>query len=87
MALPGIYMPLNREDLATFLSQQLDIDAANLDDDLPLFSSGLLDSTSMVTLVMFLEERTGIMIDGADLTLDNFDTITRILSFCSTSSA
>lgn len=80
-------MPLNREDLATFLSQQLDIDAANLDDDLPLFSSGLLDSTSMVTLVMFLEERTGIMIDGADLTLDNFDTITRILSFCSTSSA
>ena len=80
-------MPLNREDLATFLSQQLDIDAANLDDDLPLFSSGLLDSTSMVTLVMFLEERTGIMIEVADLTLDNFDTITRILSVCSTSSA
>lgn len=75
-------MPLKKDDVAAFLSEQLDMDAGSLDDDLPLFSSSLLDSTSMVALVTFLEQSTGLVVEVSDLTLDNFDTIARIISFC-----
>jgi acyl carrier protein len=73
---------LDKQELVDFLSGHFELDRDGLEDDLPLFSSSLLDSTSMVTLVAFLEEKTGLIIEADDLTLDNFDTISAIVSFC-----
>jgi acyl carrier protein len=73
---------LLKKELADFITEQFGLDPGSLDSDLPLFSSSLLDSTSMVTIVAFLEEKIGLTIDADDLTLDNFDSISAILTFC-----
>jgi len=46
--------------------------------DTSLIDSGLIDSTSVVTFVADLEGAFGITISMSDMTLDNFDNITRI---------
>jgi acyl carrier protein len=73
---------LAKQDLIGFISDHFQLDRGYLESDMPLFSSSLLDSTSMLTLVSFLEEKTGLTVDADDLTLDNFDTVSAILSFC-----
>lgn len=74
-------MSISAEDITRFLSETFDLDGDSLDSDVPLFSSGLLDSTSMVELVVFLETRTGVEVDAEDLTLENFDTVDSVLAF------
>lgn len=60
-------------------------DAFDFDGDLTgeseLFSSGALDSVAMMQLIMFVEETAGIQIRAEDVTLDNFDTVSRIVSY------
>ncbi|MTH35108.1 acyl carrier protein [Paracoccus limosus] len=73
-------MSLNVEDLIGYLKNDLNIEEA-LDGDTELFSSGLLDSVSMVSLITFIEERTGATIQPGDVTLDNFDTVERIRAY------
>ena len=75
-------MALSRHEIHEFLTENFGLDSQLLDENVPLFSSALLDSTSLVALVIFNVERTGHAIEGADLTLDNFDTIGHILTFC-----
>ena len=47
----------------------------------PLFSSGALDSVAMLNLITLVEEQSGIEIRADEVTLENFDTVTRILRF------
>jgi acyl carrier protein len=72
----------DKDDLVSFLAEQFRLDPRILSEEQPLFSSALLDSASLVNLVVFLEERTGLTVEADDVTLDNFDTISAILSFC-----
>ena len=51
------------------------------DVDTLLFSSGALDSVGMLALIAFVEEQAGIEIHAEDVTLDNFDSVGRILRF------
>lgn len=73
-------MSLNAEDLIGYLKNDLNIDEP-VDAGTELFSSGLLDSVSMVGLITFIEERTGATIQPGDVTLDNFDTVERIQAY------
>jgi len=52
-----------------------------LDDDTGLFSGGLIDSLSVIELVSFVEGEIGCAIPPADITLENFDSINRIVRF------
>lgn len=72
-------MNLTHEKLIGFLRDTLSLDGAGSESE--LFSSGLLDSVSMVNLLAFIEESTGIVIRAEDVTLENFDTPARILRF------
>lgn len=76
-------MSLNAEDLIGYLKNDLNIDEP-VDAGTELFSSGLLDSVSMVGLITFIEERTGATIQPGDVTLDNFDTVERIQAYVAT---
>ena len=76
-------MSLNAEDLIGYLKNDLNIDEP-VDAETELFSSGLLDSVSMVGLITFIEERTGATIQPGDVTLDNFDTVERIQAYVAT---
>jgi acyl carrier protein len=61
--------------------------SGSFDVQTPLFSSNMLDSFSMVDLIMFLEKSTGMRLNPADVTLDNLDSIERILDFVSKQAA
>lgn len=72
-------MGVTQDELLRFLREDLNIDD-ELDAQTELFSSGLLDSVSMVSLITFIEEKTGAVIQPGDVTLDNFDSVDRIIA-------
>jgi acyl carrier protein len=74
-------MPLASENIRTYLSDRLGVDISGLTDDSPLFSSSLVDSFSLVELITFVETQGSIKVDAWDVTLDNFDSIERILEY------
>jgi len=49
--------------------------SANLKDDTPLRTSGVLDSMATLSLVTFVEETFGIAIEAHETGIDNFDRI------------
>ena len=54
---------------------------ANLPDDLPLRSSGVLDSLATLALISFIEERYKIEVLAHETDVDNFDRIRDIAAF------
>ena len=52
-----------------------------LADDASLLDSGILDSLSLLRLVVFLEERFGITMGDADLLPDNFASVNAICAY------
>jgi acyl carrier protein len=72
---------LTSDSLLSFLEEDLGVEVADVDSDTPLFSSQLVDSFALVTLMMFLEREAGIRIAPADVNLDNMDTIGRMLAY------
>jgi acyl carrier protein len=74
-------MVLDRENLRRYLHEKQGLEPEDFEDDTLLFSSGLIDSFSMVDLIIFIEDTGGLRVHPADVTLDNFDSIDRILAF------
>ncbi len=74
-------MHIDRTALLAYISGTLNVDTRGVDDDTPLFSSGLIDSFSMIDLITHLEGSTGQRIAPADITLDNFDTLGRMIAY------
>jgi acyl carrier protein len=72
---------LTADGLLAFLEDDLGVDIQDVDEYTPLFSSQLVDSFALVTLMMFLEREAGIRIAPADVNLDNMDTIGRMLAY------
>jgi acyl carrier protein len=72
---------LTRESVLDYLANALQVDTSALEDATPLFSSSLLDSFSMVDLVVFLEKEGGFRMRPAEVNLDNLDSVARILAF------
>ena len=72
---------IDSDSLLAFLEEDLGVDIDGVEADTPLFSSQLVDSFALVTLMMFLEKQTGIRIAPVDVNLDNMDTIARMLAY------
>lgn len=67
------------EKIRTYLTKTLiRDDDLDLELDEPIFSSGLLDSFSVIQLMRFLEETFDIRIQVSDVTIADFDTVTKI---------
>ena len=64
-----------------FMEDRLGIETIGVDEDTPLFSSGIIDSTGMADLIAFLEAETQVQFGPEDITLDNLDSIGRLLKF------
>ena len=77
---------LNRARLVEFLVARLGIAADELADDTPLFTGGLLDSFSMVDLIQFLEEESGVQMSETEVNLENLDSVRRILGYAASRS-
>jgi acyl carrier protein len=52
-----------------------------LKSDTPLIRSGLLDSLSLLKLVVFIEERFGVKLKADEIIPENFDTISAICGY------
>jgi acyl carrier protein len=52
-----------------------------LADDTSLLQAGILDSLSLLRLVMFLEERFGIAVGDADLLPENFASVNAVCAY------
>jgi acyl carrier protein len=74
-------MTLNQDGLLHFMENKLGVDTSQVDADTPLFSSGIIDSTGMVELIVFVESAAAVKFSPDDITLDNLDSIGRILNF------
>lgn len=55
-----------------------------VDDQVPLLSSGIVDSLGMLDLVSFLEKSFSIQIADEELTPENFATVATLASFVQT---
>jgi len=75
-------MKLTDEQLLTFLKESMDFDD-DIDADTELFSSGELDSVAMLELIAFVEKTARIEVSREDVTLENFDSVGRIVRFIS----
>lgn len=50
-------------------------------DDTSFLEGGIVDSTNVLELVMFVEEKFGIKVDDQDIIPDNFDSISKLAAF------
>ena len=74
-------MALDSVNLRRYLYEKQGLELEDFEDDTLLFSSGLIDSFSMVDLIIFIENTAGLRVHPADVTLDNFDSIDRIFAY------
>ena len=63
------------------LSRELGKKTTDIKDDDILLEKGLLDSASVLELIVWLEEDNGVELDPGELSLDNFGSISRMASF------
>ena len=56
-------------------------DPSQLPDDVSLLDRGIIDSTGVLEVVMFIEESFGVKVQDSDLLPDNFDSVARIADF------
>lgn len=70
-----------RDDLVTFICEDAGLTASDFNDDTKLFSDGFIDSFTMASILEFIEDKTGVEVAQSDVTLENFDTVSRIVTF------
>lgn len=63
-----------KDKVRALVIESLGLDA-DIADDAPLFSSGLLDSLSAVSLLFSLNDDLGITLSPLDVAIDDFDSI------------
>jgi D-alanine--poly(phosphoribitol) ligase subunit 2 len=63
------------------LARALGRDASSLKDDQLIPDSGLLDSASLMVLIVWYETNFGVSTDDVELTIDNFGTIDLMAQF------
>ncbi len=70
-----------KADLRTFILTEIVRDPTYpLEDDEPLITGGLIDSFSLTQVGLFIEERAGVRIPDAHLTVANMDTLEQMLA-------
>lgn len=74
-------MGLNASDLLEYMRKDLGIDTSDVEESTPLFTSGIIDSFALVALVTFIERCCGFVVQPTDVTLENMDSVQRILAF------
>jgi len=74
-------MALTRESLLVFFERELGLSTNDIEDASLLFSEGVIDSLGVLDLVTFIATAAGIDVQPSEITLDNFDSVGRILAF------
>ena len=78
-------MSLNERILKEYIKTNTNIGSVKITPDTSLFESGLLDSIQLLGLIEYIESETDIQIKNSDITIENIDSIEKILNFVSKS--
>ncbi len=72
-----------KQEIVKFIEENFVMGRKNitLDPEKSLIESGIMDSTGVLELVMFLEERFNIKIEDEELVPENLDTINNLVAF------
>ena len=73
-------MTITIDNLTAFLKDSLNVDEP-IDPSTELFSTGMLDSVAMMNGISFVEETARIEVHPRDVTLENFDSVQRIVDY------
>jgi len=69
-----------KEELIAYIMKEFVEDPdQEIDETTPLISSGLIDSLSIISLVVFIDKKFGVKIPDEKGTVENFETITKII--------
>tara|TARA_R110002072_G_scaffold168861_2_gene322519 strand:+ start:5360 stop:5599 length:240 start_codon:yes stop_codon:yes gene_type:complete len=74
---------LTNETVFAFLQEEFGLDPAKLEPETLLVSSGLIDSFSLVAVMTFLEREGAFRFNPNEISLDNMDSVARMVSFVS----
>lgn len=74
-------MSISQQEILDFMQAELGIETATLDPSASVFSSGVIDSFSLVSLITFIEKSCDITVDPIDVTLENLDSVEFMLDF------
>lgn len=69
------------EVIRGFICAELDYEPHEVAGDTLLFTSGMVDSFTFVSLIALIESRLDLRLDPRDITVENFDSIGRIVAF------
>ena len=75
-------MSVTYAELLAFLEEDLAVNTSDITPETLLFSDGLIDSFSLVSLMTYLEREGGFLIAPTEVNLENFDSLSRILAYC-----
>jgi acyl carrier protein len=76
------------QEIRTFIvSNFLYGDASSLKDDTSFLESGIIDSTGMLEIIMFLETTCGVKVAPEEMIPENLDSINRLVRFISSRQA
>lgn len=78
-----INMPAIETDVREFVTDNFLFGRTNvsLDGDDSLLEEGLIDSTGVLELVTFIEDRFDVTVEDEELVPDNLDSINRLITF------
>lgn len=69
-----------KEELIEYIKKEFVEDPdEEIEETTPLISSGLIDSLSVVSLVAFIDKKFGVKIPDEKGTVDNFETVSKII--------
>lgn len=78
----GITSVTIQEQVRTFVMESFYVsDPSDLTDDISLIDSGIVDSTGMMDIILFLEGAYDVHVADEETTPENLETLDRIASF------
>lgn len=69
------------QQLRTFLAENFFVEDAALAGDASLTRTGIIDSTGVLEILLFLEERFGIKVPDDEITPENLDTLDALVRY------
>jgi acyl carrier protein len=73
----------SKEKIKSYIAQNIlfSKNGFEYDDDDSFLEKGIVDSMSVMELIMFIEEDYGLTVDDEEMTTDNFDSINRLANY------
>lgn len=68
-----------KEQIRSFIVENFLFGERGVEDDEPLFDSGIIDSLGLIKLIAFIEKKFNISIDMSEIMIENFNTLNGIM--------